>query len=87
MRIGKIFKKMLLCGTTMFIYMKNMKMNSRRSALSVAKRFFLPALGMMCGIIHCSCAVRLDLTEAEITAARTFKAPSGKGMVYVYKEK
>ena len=55
--------------------------------LSVAKRFALPAFFMVCGVFLSSCAVRPDLSEAEMTAARTFKAPPGKGMLYVYKEK
>jgi len=55
--------------------------------LSVAKRFALPAICMVCGVFLSSCAVRPDLSEAEMTAARTFKAPPGKGMLYVYKEK
>ena len=42
---------------------------------------------VMTGLVFlaCSCAVHSPITEVETLAARTFKAPAGKGILFVYR--
>lgn len=52
-----------------------------------SKAFLLPAKVTipLAALLSTSCAFHPDLTEPEITAARTFTPPKGKAMLYVYR--